>query len=62
VDIHDRPYFAAILRDGKDAVISEPVISRGMGKPAAILAIAVKRSRQKTRALLGFEMQLLPLG
>jgi len=61
VDIHDRPYFLAIMREGKDAVISDPIVSKGTGKAAVILAVAVKGDDKKTRALLGFEMQLSSL-
>jgi methyl-accepting chemotaxis protein len=61
VDIKQRPYFQAIMNDGKDFVISDALVSKASGKPAVILAKAVKGSDGKTRALIGFEMQLSAL-
>ncbi|MGO8694668.1 MAG: methyl-accepting chemotaxis protein [Rectinemataceae bacterium] len=61
VDIKQRPYFQAIMNQGKDFVISDALISKGSGKPALILAKAVKGPDGKTRALVGFEMQLAAL-
>ena len=50
------------MNQGKDFVISDALISKGSGKPALILAKAVKGSADgKTRALVGFEMQLAAL-
>ena len=58
VDIGQRPYFQAIMKNGKDFTISDALVSKSSGKPAIILAKAVKSPDDTTRALVGFEMQL----
>ena len=62
VDISQRPYFQAIMKNGRDFTISDALISKSSGKPAIILAKAVKNADDSTRALVGFEMQLDALG
>ena len=61
VDISQRPYFQAIMKQGKDFVISDALISKTSEKPALILAKAVKSPDGSTRALVGFDMQLASL-
>jgi len=61
VEVSERPYFQAIMRDGKETFISDALISKASGKPAIIIAKAIKGADAKTRALAGFEMQLSSL-
>jgi methyl-accepting chemotaxis protein len=58
VDVRDRGYFKAIFTEGKDFTISDPVFSKATGKPAVILAKAVKSASGAPRALVGLEMEL----
>ena len=61
IDISERPYFKAIFDVGTDMMLSDAVISKISNKPAVILAKSVKGKDGKTRALLGFELQLSAL-
>jgi methyl-accepting chemotaxis protein len=58
VNISDRSYFKTIFNENKDFVISEAIISKGTGKPAIMLAKAIKDSENTTKAILIFELQL----
>ncbi len=60
-DIRDRAYFKDIFTSGKDFVVGDPVISKGTGKPAVIIAKAVKDADGKPRAMVAMEMQLSSL-
>jgi methyl-accepting chemotaxis protein len=61
VDVKERPYFKAIFNDQKDSFVNDALISKGSGQPAVILTKAAKGKDGKTRALIGFEMQLSSL-
>ncbi|HUX38125.1 MAG TPA: methyl-accepting chemotaxis protein [Rectinemataceae bacterium] len=61
VDISQRPYFQAIMKDGKDFFVSDALVSKATGQPALILAKAVKGPDGRIRSLIGFEMQLAAL-
>jgi methyl-accepting chemotaxis protein len=61
VDVSARQYFQAIIKGGSDSFISDPLISKGTGQPAVIIARAVKGLDGSTRMLAGFEMQLVSL-
>ncbi len=61
VDVKERAYFKEIFGNGKDFFVSDAVISKASGKPAIILAKAVKGNDGKTRAMVGFEMQVSSL-
>ena len=58
VNVSERPYFKAIFQEGKDDIVSPPLISKGTGKPAVIMAHAIKGADGRTKALLGFEVSL----
>jgi len=53
VDIHDRPYFTAIMKDGKDEYIDDPVLSRMTGKGVFHIAQAVKRNDRTYAVVVG---------
>jgi methyl-accepting chemotaxis protein len=61
VDVGARQYFQAIIKGGKDSFISDALISKGTGRPAIIIARAVKGQDGSTRMLAGLEMQLSSL-
>ena len=61
VDVTERAYFKAIIKEGKETFINDAVLSKATGKPAVLLTKAVKGPDNKTRALVGFEMQLSSL-
>ena len=57
-DVSKRDYFKAAFVDGKDLSISAPLVSKGTGKPAVILAALVKGADGKALSALCFEMSL----
>lgn len=61
VDVRARAYFKAIFSEGKETYISDALISKGTGKPAALFVKAVKAPDGTTRMLTGLEMVLSSL-
>lgn len=51
--VADRAYWRAILRDGRDEVVGEPVISRATGATVFVVAAAVKDGQGRTQGLIG---------
>jgi methyl-accepting chemotaxis protein len=47
-DISDRGYFKEIMSGAKDAVVSDPLVSRATGQPIFVIANAVKDQSGKT--------------
>jgi methyl-accepting chemotaxis protein len=61
VDVRERSYFKAVFAEGKETYVNDAVISKSSGKPAVLMVRAVKGDDGRTRALVGFEMQLSSL-
>ncbi|MBR1403992.1 MAG: methyl-accepting chemotaxis protein [Treponema sp.] len=51
-DIHDRDYFKAIMQEGKERYVDNPVISKTTGKPVVHITRAVKDRSGRTFAML----------
>jgi methyl-accepting chemotaxis protein len=60
-NISERDYFKAVATGGKDFAVGSPVISKGTGKPAVMLAKAVRDGKGALRAVVAMEMQLSSL-
>jgi len=50
VNVVDRDYFIAVVKNGKDQAVSKPLISRTVGKAVTVLAVPV---RDKSKKLVG---------
>ncbi|MDR2056393.1 MAG: response regulator [Desulfovibrio sp.] len=61
INTADRPYVRAVYSGEQDTAISDPLLSRKTGRPALIMAHAVKTSEGKIRALLAIEITLAKL-
>ena len=60
-DISDRRYFKEIMKEGKDVVISDALMSKASGKPICIIAVPVKDESGKTIGLIGATILLTRL-
>jgi methyl-accepting chemotaxis protein len=58
IDISTRTYFKEIIKDKKEYYISEPLISKGTGKPAFVFAYAVKNDKGENIGVLGNNITL----
>ena len=50
VNVVDRDYFVAVVKDAKDKVVSKPLMSRTVGKAVVVLAVPI---RDKAKKLVG---------
>ncbi len=52
-DIKNRPYFKAIMEEGKDLFVDDPIISKTTGKPVIHITRAIKRNGKNFAMLAG---------
>jgi methyl-accepting chemotaxis protein len=57
-NVADRDYFTAIMEQGADAYVGEAVISKALGAPIVVSAMAVKGVDGKTRGFAALQFKL----
>lgn len=60
-NIGDRDYFDAIIRKGQDSAIGKAVVSKSLGQPIVVMAVAVKDTEGSTRGFIAFQFLLSSL-
>jgi methyl-accepting chemotaxis protein len=58
IDLNERAYVKNILRDGKDHVMSDPVISKTTGLPIIVIAHAVRDDKKVLRGIMAATVTL----
>jgi methyl-accepting chemotaxis protein len=62
-NIADRDYFKAVMEgSGSDIVISEPVVSKSLGVPIIVFAMAVRDDSGRKVGMIGLQLKLSSLG
>ncbi len=57
-NVKDRDYFKAIMEKGADSTIGSPIISKALGVPIVVSAVAVKGVDDKTRGMIALQFKL----
>ena len=57
-NVSDRDYYKAIFEKGQDKAVGEAVVSKALGVPIVVTAVAVKGTDTKTRGAVAFQFKL----
>jgi methyl-accepting chemotaxis protein len=56
-NIGDRSYFSALMKEGKDYIVADEVVSKDLGVPVVVLAKALKSQGGARLGIIAFEMK-----